>query len=104
MAGEDGVVHDPVIPALGRRRQDDQEFKDSLGSSETLSQEKIEMMKSGVVPSPQRKGHREDSLNTRRKHLRKTVTAKQPEKEEQEVSEKGQRRSGEESQGSNKRH
>lgn len=41
MAGEDGVAHDPVIPALGRRRQDDQEFKDSLGSSETLSQERL---------------------------------------------------------------
>lgn len=50
------------------------------------------MMKSGMVSSPQRKGHREDSLNTQRKHLRKTITAKQPEKEEQEFSGKGQRK------------
>ena len=57
-----------------------------------LSQEKIEMMKSGMVSSPQRKGHHEDTLNTQRKHLRKTITAKQPEKEEQEFSEKGQRK------------
>lgn len=57
-----------------------------------MSQEKVEMMKSGMVSSFQRKGHHEDSLNTQRKHLRKTVTAKQPEKEEQEFIEKGQRK------------
>lgn len=31
VAGEDGEARDPVIPALGRKRQEDQEFKDSLG-------------------------------------------------------------------------